>query len=114
MIIHLQNTSTQLFLLIWNVWYNKSSLLLQLVAMNIYGIQSPRGVPWNQIKSENVKTLFLFSALKEPAQVDCKKACSVMEQAWIQHSADIFVKNIFINPFRGTGLFQYSLKHIFS
>ena len=61
----------------------KDSLLLQLVAMNIYWQQSLRDVPWNQFNSENIEILYLLSALKEPVQIDCKKACSVMEQAWI-------------------------------
>ena len=41
---------------------NKNSLLFQLVAMNIIRKQSLRGVPWNQLKSENIETLYLLSA----------------------------------------------------
>ena len=57
--------------------------MFQLVTMDIYRKQSLRGVPWNQLKSENIETLYLLSALKEPVQIDYKKACSVMEQAWL-------------------------------
>ena len=42
--------------------------------MNIYRKQSLRGVPSNQLKSENIEILYLLSALKEPVQIDCKKA----------------------------------------
>ena len=73
--------------------------------MNIYMKQSLKGVPWNQLKSENVETLYLLSALKEPVQMDCKKACSVMEQTIISTFCWL-IKNIF-NPFHGTGLFLY-------
>ena len=45
--------------------------------MNIYQKQSLKGFPWNQIKSENI------SALKEQMQINYKKACNVIEQAWI-------------------------------
>ena len=57
--------------------------MFQLVAMNIYWKQSQRGVPWNQLKLENIEILYLLSALKEPVQTDYKKACYVMEQAWM-------------------------------
>ena len=36
---------------------------------------------YNQFNSENIEILYLLSALKEPVQINCKKACSVMEQA---------------------------------
>ena len=49
--------------------------------MNIYSKQSLSGIPGNQLKSENIPTLYLFSALKEPVQIDYKKARSVMGQA---------------------------------
>ena len=47
--------------------YNKNNLLFQLVAnnMNMFPI----------IKSENIETLHLLSALKESVQIDYKKAC---------------------------------------
>ena len=48
----------------------KNSLLFELVATNTYWKQSLRAVPWNQLKSENIETLYLFSALKEPVQID--------------------------------------------
>ena len=51
----------------------------QLIVMNIYWKQSLRGVPLNQVKSENLETLYLLSALKEPVQIDYEKACSVMQ-----------------------------------
>ena len=50
-----------------------------------------------------------MSALKESMQVDCKKACFVMEQEY-QHF-DIFVKNNF-NLFHGTSAFLHFLKYI--
>ena len=114
MMIHGKNTSAQWFLLTQNICHNKkswlfqlvafkiyavvnrSSLLFQLVVMNIYRKQSLRDVPWNQLKSDNIETLYLLSALKRPVQNDYKIACFVMEEAWT--SAGIFVKNIF-NPF---------------
>ena len=40
-----------------------------------------RGAPWNQLKSENIETWYLLSALKEPVQIDYKEAWPVMEQA---------------------------------
>ena len=40
-------------------------------------------VPWKLRKSENTETLYYLSALNEAVQIDYKKACSVMEQAWI-------------------------------
>ena len=46
-----------------------------------YWKQSPRGIPWNQLKSENIKILYLLSALKGSVQIDYKKAWSIMEQA---------------------------------
>ena len=49
-------------------------LLFQLVDMNIYWKQSLRDVPGSQLKSENIETLYLLSALKEPVQIDYKKA----------------------------------------
>ena len=52
-----------------------------------------------------------MSALKEPVQIDYKKACSVWKKQQYQHSADIFVEKVF-NPFHGTSLFLYSLKYI--
>ena len=48
--------------------------------MNIYRMQSLRGVPGNQLKSENNETSYLLDALKELVQIDYKKACSVIEQ----------------------------------
>ena len=44
---------------LWNMCYNKNSLLFQLVAINIYGKQSLRGVSWNQLKSEKCYTSWL-------------------------------------------------------
>ena len=101
------------------------SLLFQLFAFKIYAIiktvfcfnwlpltstgSSHWGVPWNQLKSENIEILYLLWALKELVQMDYKKACCVMEKHECQHSVEIFVKNIF-NPFHGTGIFLYSLK----
>ena len=50
--------------------------MFQLVAMSTYWKQSLRGVPWNQLKSGNIETLYILSALKEPVQIYYKKACS--------------------------------------
>ena len=61
----------------------------------------------NQLKSENIKTLYLLSALKEPMQTDYRWNKHERDQ----YSSDIFVKNVF-NPFHGTGLFLYSLKYM--
>ena len=44
-----------------------------------------------------------MSALKDPVQIDYKKACSVWKKQQYQHSADIFVEKVF-NPFHGTSL----------
>ena len=63
------------------LYYNKNSLLFQMVAMNVYRKQSLRRVPCNQLKSENIETFHLLSTLKEPMQIDYKEACSAMEQA---------------------------------
>ena len=69
----LKSTSIQWFLLIWNICYNKKSLLCQLVVLNIYRKQSLRVVLWNHFKSGNIETLYLLSALKEPVQINYKK-----------------------------------------
>ena len=34
-----------------------------------------RGVPANQLESENIEILYLLCVSKEPGQIDCKKAC---------------------------------------
>ena len=57
-----------------NICYDKNGFF-QMVAMNINGKQSLRGVPWNKLKSENTETLYLLGAMKEPVQIDYKKAC---------------------------------------
>ena len=107
----LRSTSIQWFLLIWNVCYNKKSLLCQLVVLNIYRKQSLRVVLWNHFKSGNIETLYLLSALKEPVQINYKNHALLWNKDGYQHSADIFIKNIF-NPIYGTGLNLYSLKYI--
>ena len=71
---------------------------------------SQRGFPWNSLKSESIEILHL-SALKEPVQIDYKKAYSVMEQEWIS----IFCWHIcvkYLNPLRSTRLFLYYVKYI--
>ena len=90
--------------------YNQNSLF-QLVAMNIYWKQALGDVPWNQFNSENIEILYLLSALKEPVQIDCKKNALLWNKHEYQHSAVIFVKNIF-NSFPDTVLFLYFLKYI--
>ena len=81
----LVNISVTLFHVKFN-FSNKDSLLFQLVAMNIYQKQLTRGVPWNQLKSENIEILYLLSTLKEPVQINNKKSSMLcygaMEQAW--------------------------------
>ena len=113
--IRLKNTLTQLFLgsgFCWfKICYNKKLLfqliafkihliisLFQLVAMNIYRKPSLRRAPWNQLKSGNIETLCLLSTL-ERTGVDRLLLWSKHEY---QHSADIFVENIF-NLFHGPG-----------
>ena len=44
--------------------------MFQLVAMNIYQAQALTGVPSNQLKRENIETLYLLSALKETVQIN--------------------------------------------
>ena len=51
--------------------------------MNIYQKQALRDAPWNQLRSENIETLYLSKALVKLGQIDYKKVYSVMEQAWI-------------------------------
>ena len=48
----------------WNIYYDKSSLLFQLITMNIYE---------KQLKSENIEILYVVSASKESVQINCKK-----------------------------------------
>ena len=52
--------------------------MFELVAINTHRKQSLRGIPCNLLKLGNIETLYLLSALKEPAQIDYKRACSVM------------------------------------
>ena len=59
--------------------------------------QSLRGVPWNELKSEIFETWYPSCALKEPVQIDYK----IKSKYEYQHSADIFVNNIF-NSCHGT------------
>ena len=80
-------------------------------SINIYVKQSMRCAPSNQLKSENVETLYLKWIEKTTRKIDYKKACSLMNKHEYQHSADILIKNIF-KPFYGTGLFLYSFKYI--
>ena len=40
---------------------------------------SLRAVPWNQLKSESIETLYILSALKTPLSM-YKKACSVLRR----------------------------------
>ena len=112
--IRLKNTLTQLFLgsgFCWfKICYNKKLFqliafkihliisLFQLVSMNIYRKPSLRRAPWNQLKSGNIETLYLLSTL-ERTGVDRLLLWSKHEY---QHSADIFVENIF-NLFHGPG-----------
>ena len=67
----------------FKIYARMKSLFFQLVTMNIYRKQSLRGVPWDQLKSENTDTSCLLNALNELVQINCKKACSVIEQVWI-------------------------------
>ena len=59
--------------------------------MNMYGKQSLRVVPWNQINFENIETFYLLSASKEPVQIYYMMASSVMEQALISTFCWYFV-----------------------
>ena len=47
--------------------------------MNIYWKVSLRDVHWNQLKTENIETLYLLSGFKEPVQIDYKKAITFMD-----------------------------------
>ena len=44
---------------------------------------SKTNISKNHGKQSHIETLYPLSVLKELMQIDCKKACSVMEQAWI-------------------------------
>ena len=77
MTIHLKNTLTQCFyqfkiyvvikkvylcqLVVFKTYAIMKSLLFQLAAMNIYREQSMRDVSWNQLKSEKIDILYIFS-----------------------------------------------------
>ena len=109
MIIRLKNISTHWFVLIWNICYNKKSLLLQLVALNIYRKHSLRGVPWNRLKSVSIDTSWVH--WENQCISTIRKHALLWKKHGYQRSTDIFVRNIF-NAFRATGLFLYSLKYI--
>ena len=74
--------------------------------MTIYQKQSLRGVAWLQLKLEIIETLYLLSALNEPVQMDFKKACSVVEQAWVStfcwHIINIFKGYLCCKTFFGS------------
>ena len=44
---------------------------------------SLRAVPWNQLKSESIETLYLLSALKTPSLIH-KKACFVLRKLFFK------------------------------
>ena len=86
--------------------------MFQLVAMNIYRKQLLRGVSWNQLNSENTEVVYPLNALKEPVQINCKKACSVMEQPWIINILQTYLLKNTFDPFHGIGFFLCFLKYI--
>ena len=87
-----------LFQLVAFKTYAIKKLLFQLVIININWKQSLRVVPWNQLKSENIETLYLLSTWKESVQIDNKKACCYnTNKHEYQHSSDMLVKNV-LNP----------------
>ena len=117
---YLKTILNQWLLLIYNIGYNKKSLLLQLVACNIYAIlKTVYCFNWSQedlleadtkrcflmqVKSENIETVHWKSQWRPTI----KKHALLWNKNEYQHSADISVKN----QFYATGIFQSSLKSI--
>ena len=83
----------------------KTVLLFQLVAMNNYWKQSLRCVPWNQLKSENIETLYLLSSQKNHCRSAIRKDALLWNKHEYQHSADIFVKNTLLAHFMALASF---------
>ena len=65
---------------------------------------------WNQLKSDNIETLYLLITLSQnQCRSTVRKHVLLRYKHEHQHSADIFVKNIF-NPFHGSVFFLYLQK----
>ena len=127
MMIHLKNKSTPWFLLIWSICYNET-ILFQLVVVKRHAVIKTsycfNWLPWTSTRSShwevfleinlNQKTLKFYTSWvhwKNQCRSTVRKHALLWNKHEYQHSADIFVKNIF-NPFPGTGLFLYFLKYI--
>ena len=55
---------------------------------------SLRAVPWNQLKSESIETLYILSALKTPLSM-YKKACSVLRRIGFKYIViQLFCSNL--------------------
>ena len=127
MMTHLINTLlTQWLLLIQNKFYDRKSLLFQLVAFKIYAkiktVYDFNWLPWTSTRSShwevfleinlNQNTLTLYTSwvywINQCRSTKIKHAL-LRNKHKCQHSTDIFVKNIF-NPFQGSGLFCYSFQ----
>ena len=102
--------------------------MFQLVAFKIYAMIKTvycfSCFPWSSTGSNhwevfleinlNQKTLTFYTFWvhwKNQCRSNIRKRALLWNKYEYQHSADIFVKNIFI-PFHGTGLFLYFLKYI--
>ena len=96
MMICLKITSTQWFVLIWNIFCNKKSSLFHWEVfheINVNQTTLKLYTSWMHGKNQHRSTIIKHALLRNKCEY--------------QHSADIFVRNIF-NPFHGTGLFLYS------
>ena len=111
MAIRLKNTSTQWFLLVRYICYDKKVYCLNWL-------------PWTSTRSShlevfleinlNQKTLKLFTSWmhwKSQCRSTIRKCALLWNKHEYYHYADIFVKNIF-NPFDVTGLFLFSLNYL--
>ena len=108
------------------LWWKKF-FFFQLVVFKINGIVTVycfNYLPWTftgsnhrevfcemNLNHETLKFWYLLNALKEQCRSNVKKHVLLWSKHECQHSADIFVKNIF-NSFCSTGLFLYLLKYI--
>ena len=122
------NTSTQWYLLIWNICYNKKKFIcFKWLPLKIYAIVKTvyyfNWLPWRSARSShwevflevnlNQKTLKFYNSCvywKNQCRLTVRKHALLWNKHEYQHSADIFVKNIF-NPRYATGLLLYFLKY---
>ena len=102
--------------------------MFQLVAFKIYSLIKTvhcfNWLPWTSTGSSYWEVFLEINLNQKPLKLytswvhwknQCRSTIGKHALLWnkheYQHSADIFVENIF-NPFHGTGLFLYSLKYI--